>query len=397
MEFVSIQSQYAFTGNPLILRHNMPAIEGSDVDGSLVLSLGGYKLYEARVSMPLNIDVAEIVDCVIDPLGTPRFADGDSFVALVEDWRMFEDRRRLDAVLTYGSGDDYESSCYVFKGGVSKQNFRSLMAMGEDIFTAKILNPAGNFFLTTRTHSWFVSIPETELSPLYFFVEPNEGIAVTGLLNGETIAENTLSPGIYALSVEMLRKWHFDNFGQIVNAFDIYKVFRGIKIFACRIVIEQEPLAKDYLTLRFRNSFGVMERMFVAGTIKYEFTHSGAEESRYNRYDRDVADFTKERTKIEVSKSILISTIVRSTDRVKFLLDLLSSEDVYIENADESLIKVIPSVESLIIPHKMDMPTPIDLKLETVEADKAIMADIISDEEFSRGRIHSRQFDNHFN
>lgn len=398
MQFVWLQSDFAFSRNPMMLRQDMPALKGSEVDGSLILSLGGYKFYEGRVSMPMYINVAEIVDSYVPFLAEPRFlpANGEApCLELVEDWQVIEDRRRVDAVLSYGSGDDYEAYCYVLKGGISKQNFRQVISLGDDIFSVRFLNPACNFFLTTRSQSWPLVMRETELSPLYFLLSPGESIVISSLLDGEEFAPSGLVSGIYALSVDNLRKWYYDNFGELVNAFDVYKVIQGENVFACRIVVTPVEPSKEWLMLKFRNSLGVMERICLPGVSVNQYSYS-PDDAMYQRYDNSVDDFRYERTRLPRAQSIQFTTLVEGAERAGYFMDMVSSEEVYIEGSG-LLIRVNPYVEDFAVAATPQAPIPAVLTLELVESESMIMPNVVSGEEFAKGRIHSSQFNNPFN
>lgn len=399
MQFVWLQSEFAFSRNPMMLRQDMPALNGDEVDGSLVLSVGGYKVYEGRVSMPLYMNVAEIVDAYVPFFGEPRSfsAKEDApCLELIEDWRAIEYRRRVDAVLAYGSGDDYEEYCYALKGGISKQNFRRITSLGDDIFSTRFLNPACNFFMTTRAQSWCIQIPEVELSPLYFILGTNEDIAISSIINDDEYSVSDLIPGIYALSVENLRKWFYDNSGQLVNAFNVYKIIKGKKLFACRIVITEVDATKERNVLKFRNSLGVMERIAVSDSLVNEFSYPQADDT-YSSYDGSVDDFKTVRSRMCRTQHMTINTNLSGSERVGYFMDMVSSEEVYLERANGLLIRVIPSVEDLKMAANSDAPIPIELGLDVVETESMIMPEIVTGEEFARGRIHSPQFNNPFN
>lgn len=398
MQFVWLQSDFAFSRNPMMLRDDMPALKGSEVDGSLVLSLGGRKIYEGRVSMPMYVDIAGIVDPCLSFFTEPRFRyeDGEgSYLKLVEDWQFIEDHRRIDAILSYGSGDDYEAYCYALKGGISKQNFNRIISLGEDIFSTKLLNPACNFFMTTRTQTWCISIPETEMSPLYFMLGENESLLISGLVGKEELMMDNPIPGIYALSVENLRKWYYDNFGQLVNAYDVYKVVQGNRAFACRIVITQADAVKEHYGLKFRNSFGIMERIDISGSMVNEYSYPDKDDEMY--VSCDVDDFKNMRRRMHRSHHMVISTEICGTERSAYFMDMVSSEEVYLERDNGLLIRVIPAVEDIKIAAHQETPIPVELGLDMVEMECMIMPEVENGEEFMRGRIHSKQFNNPFN
>lgn len=401
MQFVWLQSDFAFSRNPMMLRDDMPPLEGGEVDGSLILSLGGYKIYEGRVSMPMYINIAEIVDSFVPFFAEPRtFGDnGDApYLELVEDWQTLEYYRRVDAVLSYGSGDDYKAYCYALKGGISKQNFSRIISLGKDIFSAKLLNPACNFFMTTRTPSWCISMPETELSPLYFILNDNEGLLISGVMGHEELMSANLIPGIYALSVETLRKWFYDNFGQLVNAYDVYKIVDGNKVFACRIVITHSDASKEHYRLKFRNSFGVMECIDLPGQMINEYSYPQDDEGLlYMRYDGNVDDFKSMRQRNYRSQHMIISTKICGVDRSNYFMDMVSSDEVYLERDNELFVRVIPSVEEMSVAVNPEAPIPVELGLDMVETECIIMPEVASGEEYAKGRIHTRQFNEPFN
>lgn len=269
------------------------------------------------------------------------------------------------------------------------------MTESSDIFTRRFLDSAGNFFLTTRTASWIITIKETELHPLYFFAQsrPIE-IHSGGLDEAVVIPATGQSPQLRLLDIEEIRRYGIENCGILDNVIDV----RVDGVTVCRIVIQEaEPVPERYRLL-FRNSYGVWEIMEIIGSLTVnDSTDDAAEESEYSRYDGATDSFTRCRIRSGVARILTVPTGPKRRDEIPMVMDMLRSTEVYLLDYAPDRIKVIPSAEEIIYPHDPVAPVSFNLHLTLCDRDAVITPEYIDGSESRRPGIFSPEFSEQFN
>jgi len=177
--------------------------------------------------------------------------DGNTdYICKIEDDRRID--QRVATIREYtDNGYEDDASVIVIPGGISKQNYKALDAMGTDIFLQRFYNPACNFFMTTRTIGWRIAMKETELMPLYFLSEKEQFITLIELTQNIRYGAY-IQRGVYAFDVSVLRRELYDDEGIISNMFDVYRDGK----YACRIVIERSDATKRALSLEISQFIG---------------------------------------------------------------------------------------------------------------------------------------------
>ena len=359
--------------------------------GHYYLTLGGKRIYDGRFNPPVWINLSEIVDA-----NTPWFPEisgtNTEPVIQVESPNDIE-RRRLYGYFEYDTADR-EMQCYVFPGGVSKQNYSAMAQKGTDMMSVRFLNPAGNFFLTTRTADWCIYIKESEICPLYFFVrQTSDSYEIVDPITKNTMTFDWMEYGVCALDLAALRYSFYTEFGVLASIFDVY----CNRVNACRIVITQASASRDRYRLKFRNSLGVFEIIELTGAISITPEYPDSEDATVRRYDAVIDDFYADRERIVRKLTISVSTGVKRPDEVRLLMDMLGSEDVYLLDLTPYPIKVIPSADDMTYMARPDTPQNFNLKLELADEETYIMQDIISGDEGSNPRIFTDEFNDKFN
>jgi hypothetical protein len=288
----------------------------------------------------------------------------------------------------------YEDSQQVtiIPGGISKQNYKALNSMGTDIFLQRFHHASCNFFMTTRTISWRITMKETEIMPLYFLSEKEQTISLVELTQNIKYTAS-IGVGMYAFDVQRFRRYIYNSEGVISNMFDVYRDGQ----YSCRVVIERSDATKERYLLKFRNSLGVFEMIEVVGqmTITPEFDPDG--EAVFNRYDSITDDYYSTRERVSRPQSISILTGSKRSDEVRFLMDMLSSEEVYLLDMISIPIRVIPSVDEMQYLATPDEPAIFTLKLDIADTETNIMQEIIDGTEGKKPRVFSKQFNDKFN
>lgn len=392
----NVKKGIAFSKNPILLRSSLTVDDYNPITGIpfTVYASGMNQRYVGRYNQPFSVNISEIVDAYAYTIGEPIMSYHINGVREVEDNGTISERK-IYVDITEDNLDEWE--CLIIAGGVSRQNYRRYARMKTDAFEARFLNNANNFFMTTRTAGWRIVMKETELYPLYFIsLERFLYMTVVERTTGKTlIQDGNFDNGIFALDIDALRKQFFDEYGVLSNSFDIYK--GDPSQYSCSIVIERSDPARERYRLKFRNSLGVFEIIELAGELAITPDYAAADEARFSRYDAETDDFTADRERITRPQSLTIETGVMRADTVRFLMDMIGSEEVYLLDLSELPVKVIPSIEELKYKPRPETPQKFTVKLQMAEDETNIMQDIIDGTEGRKPRVFSKQFSKQFN
>lgn len=293
-------------------------------------------------------------------------------------------------VVNEGEEED-NLSFTAWKGGISKKEFKRLRNMGTDIFSLKFLNESCNFFFTTRSNDWRIMMRETELYPLCF-IYPEHELKITELLTGQSLAIPGTAGNFYALNLESVRLKFFTDYGVLANLFDVYSG----DTFALRIGIEQSPTVRERYRLRFLNSYGVYEVFSLEGEASVTPGMDEDEDAVFRRYDEITDDYYSDRIRTEIQEAVTIKTGFKRPQEIRFLLDLLSSDDVYLSGYGREEIKVIPSAEEFSYRVRPDAPQNVTLKLTFTDKESNWTGEI-TESGYRKPRVHSKEFSKQFN
>lgn len=287
--------------------------------------------------------------------------------------------------------EEYNLSFTAWKGGISKKEFKRLRNMGTDIFSLKFLNESCNFFFTTRSNDWRITMRETELYPLCF-IYPGHELKITELLTGQSLAVPGTTGSLYALNLEAVRLKFFTDYGVLANLFDVYSG----DTFALRIGIEQSPTVRERYRLRFLNSYGTYEVFSLEGEASVTPSMDEDEDAVFRRYDEITDDYYSDRIRTEIQEAVTIKTGFKRPQEIRFLLDLLSSDDVYLAGYGREEIKVIPSAEEFSYRVRPDAPQNVTLKLMFADKESNWTGEI-TESGYRKPRVHSKEFSKQFN
>lgn len=293
-------------------------------------------------------------------------------------------------VVNEGEEED-NLSFTAWKGGISKKEFKRLRNMGTDIFSLKFLNESCNFFFTTRSNDWRIMMRETELYPLCF-IYPGHELKITELLTGQSLAVPGTAGNFYALNLEAVRLKFFTDYGVLANLFDVYSG----DMFALRIGIEQSPTVREHYRLRFLNSYGTYEVFSLEGEASVTPGMDEDEDAVFRRYDEITDDYYSDRIRTEIQEAVTIKMGFKRPQEIRFLLDLLSSDDVYLAGYGREEIKVIPSAEEFSYRVRPDAPQNVTLKLTFADKESNWTGEI-TESGYRKPRVHSKEFSKQFN
>lgn len=368
----------AFTRNPIFLSVSSCSM------ATYSIRMNNEEVFKGNGIGEFRVNIAEIVETGIS--GTRILPEGTNHIFAVSG---------LSAEVTIRVVNEGEEECNLsftaWKGGISKKEFKRLRNLGTDIFNLKFLNESCNFFFTTRSNDWRIIMRETELYPLCF-IYPEHELKITELLTGRSIFLPGTAGNLHALNLEAVRLEFFTSYGVLANLFDVYSG----GTFACRIGIEQSPTVRERYQLRFLNSYGVYEVFSLEGDASVTPGMDKDDNAVFRRYDEITDDYYSDRIRTDIQTVVTIKTGFKRPQEIRFLLDLLSSDDVYLAGYGREEIKVIPSAEEF--SYRVHPETPQNVTLKLTFADKeSNWTGEIAESGYRKPRVHSKEFSKQFN
>ena len=368
----------AFTRNPIFLSVSSCSM------ATYSIRMNNEEIFKGNGIGEFRVNIAEIVETGIT--GARILPDNTDHILAVSG---------LSAEVTIhvvNEGEEEDNLSFTaWKGGISKKEFKRLRNMGTDIFSLKFLNESCNFFFTTRSNDWRIMMRETELYPLCF-IYPGHELKITELLTGQSLTVPGTAGNFYALNLEAIRLKFFTDYGVLANLFDVYSG----DTFALRIGIEQSPTVRERYRLRFLNSYGTYEVFSLEGEASVTPGMDEDEDAVFRRYDEITDDYYSDRIRTEIQEAVTVKTGFKRPQEIRFLLDLLSSDDVYLAGYGREEIKVIPSAEEFSYRVRPDAPQNVTLKLTFAEKESNWTGEI-TESGYRKPRVHSKEFSKQFN
>ena len=368
----------AFTRNPIFLSVSSCSM------ATYSIRMNNEEIFKGNGIGEFRVNIAEIVETGIT--GARILPDNMDHILAVSG---------LSAEVTIhvvNEGEEEDNLSFTaWKGGISKKEFKRLRNMGTDIFSLKFLNESCNFFFTTRSNDWRIMMRETELYPLCF-IYPEHELKITELLTGQSLAIPGTAGNFYALNLEAVRLKFFTDYGVLANLFDVYSG----DTFALRIGIEQSPTVREHYRLRFLNSYGTYEVFSLEGEAGVTPGMDEDEDAVFRRYDEITDDYYSDRIRTEIQEAVTIKTGFKRPQEIRFLLDLLSSDNVYLSGYGQEEIKVIPSAEEFSYRVRPDAPQNVTLKLTFAEKESNWTGEI-TESGYRKPGVHSKEFSKQFN
>lgn len=368
----------AFTRNPIFLSVSSYSM------ATYSIRMNNEEIFKGNGIGEFRVNIAEIVETGI--ASTPILPDNTESLLAVSGLSA-----KVTIHVVNEGEEEYNLSFTAWKGGISKKEFKRLRNMGTDIFSLKFLNESCNFFFTTRSNDWRITMRETELYPLCF-IYPGHELKITELLTGQSLAVPGTAGNFYALNLEAVRLKFFTDYGVLANLFDVYSG----DTFALRIGIEQSPTVRERYRLRFLNSYGTYEVFSLEGEASVTPGMDEDEDAVFRRYDEITDDYYSDRIRTEIQEAVTIKTGFKRPQEIRFLLDLLSSDDVYLAGYGREEIKVIPSAEEFSYRVRPDAPQNVTLKLMFADKESNWTGEI-TESGYRKPRVHSKEFSKQFN
>lgn len=367
----------ALSGNPI----RLDIVSTSPV--TYTMTAGEEVIFEGSAEEGnLAIFIDEILSAIVGPT---RFTGQETDILLETSGNIKE----CTINIANTEGDKKTLQQKVVLGGISKRAMRHLNQEGSNIFTFKLLNAAGNFFMSTRSETRVLVIRETELRPL-LFIAPKAEFTITAAEGLTKVIEGLTIGQCYALNLEALRRWFFDTENVLLNQF-VVSTDEGE---AVTIVISPATTEKERYYLEFLNSYGCYECIDVSG--KPTLDQDTGEEETYGKYDELVNDYVESRERLRTVDTIHVQTGFKTGKDLLFLLDMLSSDDIYLLGYEDREIKVNASADSLAIAKTMGQPQSLPITLKFADSERHFTQALLGDD-FNNPRIHTKEFSKEFN
>ena len=230
----------------------------------------------------------------------------------------------------------------IFGGGISNLYKRFLATAETNIFDFKLKNQETNFFLTTRTNDYIITIPEDELLPLYYY---GSGMAFT-VKNGDDVLAvydhtSETDEVLHSIDFNQLRKLAVAELGRLVNYFRLTTA-NG---WACSVLITNVDQPSGCFLI-FKNSWGCDEKIGVKGIVKY--TPSITESSKIKRQDSTTREFKTINQRTTYTNVYKLDVGYRTYEERMFLVDMLVTGIARIEiNGMQLTVNIASSTEEL--------------------------------------------------
>jgi hypothetical protein len=249
----------------------------------------------------------------------------------------------------------------IFGGGISKLLVRMLAGNNSNIFSWKLKDSTTNFFLTTRTNSFTIAIPENELMPLYYYAKGLKfdiKVDDTIVMSKDHTAD--IEETLQFIDFSALRLQLVGSINKLVSAFRIVTVAG----WSCSIVITQAETPTDF-QLKFKNSWGVWEKISLHNVVN--FTPAIGEATKINQFDAIVNDFVSTTSRKSIGNIFTAESGYKTANERFFLMDMLSSKSVlFVTYGREYACNV--TTDTTLIASTMGDPISVNLKIELQDA-----------------------------
>lgn len=379
-------TENAFTRNPVYLSVETTSMVTYNIMHCLNFEYRR-SLFTGNGNGSFKVNIAEVLETVFEDIPVLS-GSSDILINLSSGWY------NKATIMIIMQNEEAETETLVlaaWRGGIGKRAFKKLHEEGNNIFSLKFLNESCNFFFTTRSNDWRITMRETELYPLCF-IYPGHELKITELLTGQSLAVPGTTGSLYALNLEAVRLKFFTDYGVLANLFDVYSG----DTFALRIGIEQSPTVREHYRLRFLNSYGTYEVFSLEGEASVTPGMDEDEDAVFRRYDEITDDYYSDRIRTEIQEAVTIKTGFKRPQEIRFLLDLLSSDNVYLSGYGQEEIKVIPSAEEFSYRVRPDAPQNVTLKLTFAEKESNWTGEI-TESGYRKPGVHSKEFSKQFN
>jgi len=282
----------------------------------------------------------------------------------------------IDNVEYAGNPDSTKRHDFIVYGGAISWILKQLLIDGNtDIFSWKLKNSETNFFLSTRTNDYTLYVPENELEPLYYYAK---GLKFDIKADDEIIAsiDHTADAdeSLQSIDFSALRQQMVVAKNKFINSFTITTA-SGL---SCSVLITSAEQATDFY-LKFKNSYGVYERLAIHGVISY--TPALNDSEKFKEFDPVIDDMIDRQQRKQISHIYTAELGYRTQNERLFTLDLLRNDSVvFAANGIEMGCNV--SADNLVLASTEAQPRTMQIKIELQDIDP-FYSPILGDEDYN--------------
>jgi len=226
----------------------------------------------------------------------------------------------------------------------------------------KLKNSETNFFLSTRTDDYTLYIPETELEPLFYYAKGMKFYIKAGdeiILSVDHSADAEES--LQSIDFSALRQQIVATKNKFINSFTITTASGS----SCSVLITSAEKVADFY-LKFKNSFGVYERLAIHGMVSY--TPALSDPEKLKEFDPVIDDMIDRQQRKQISHIYIAELGYRTQHERLFMLDLLRNDSVVlVANGIEMGCNV--SADNLVLASTDSQPRTLQLKIELQDID----------------------------
>ncbi|TFD95548.1 hypothetical protein E2605_11925 [Dysgonomonas capnocytophagoides] len=352
-------ASFSLAGNPVLFEIETDSADPVDVlvevNGSSV-NLIAYP-YPKNLSYTADIEISDILKAHFDQ--DTSVPDDNIIVSALADFV-------LDYSVTIGTS---KVELHTINGGISDQLALVLDEYGMDAFSYRLESTDRSFLFTTRTNSPNIILKESEVFP-FIFLHPGQSISFK-TANNRVITTPSMTKGTACLmDINTLRKTFYDLYKEVPTYFQILVE----NSYTFDITVTPNRISEDFHLLRFRNSLGGFEQMEITG--RPYFTPEISDDYSWKKLNsRRTFETRKERN--EISHKLTVETGYKTGDELFFLMDILSSDQVYLVSRDESIRRCMVKASSDIkIPFPVITPQSIALEISLLVSEKFYSPDV---------------------
>lgn len=340
-------ANFSLTGNPVLFEIETNSIDPLDilveVNGESI-ELTAYPITKDTFIAVAEIEISDILKAQFNQEGTVVSLDG--IISVLDDFVM-------DYSVTIGNT---KLELHAVDGGISDYLASILEEYDMDAFLYRLESTARSFLFTTRTNSPNIVLKESEIYP-FVFLHPGKTISFKTANNRVVTTPAMEKSTACLMDINTLRKTFYDLYKEVPSYIQILVE----DSYAFDITLVPNRISEDFYLLRFKNSLGGIEQFEVTG--RSYFTPEVSDDYSWKQLNsRRVFETRKERN--EITHMITVETGYKNRDELFFLMDILSSDQVYLVRSDGSIQRCLVKVSSDIkVPFPVVTPQSVSLEI----------------------------------
>ncbi len=349
MRIIKQPDTFSFAGNPIL--YEVETDDDSTVIITVTVESEVLVLSRQPFSKRLRFDISDLVQTYFKDIA---IADGAIVMKL-------EDFTSQCTVKIETTNAEYTHTITLFQGGIPNWMIKELAFSNKNMFSYRLFNYSSLFLFTTRTNSHHLYIRETESFPIPF-IHPGVDITFISInrrvLTFPRFAEGTMC----VMDLHAIRRGFYEMYNELPSYVNV-QVFED---FAFDITYLPNAISDEVYYLKFKNSIGGYEVIEIAGVA--QTVPVIAEEKTWNtRNEHNFFEENRQRTAI--TETIQVEVGYKTPDELSFLLDMVSSDEIYFKQGEIEM-RCHVTAEEPRIPFKTIEPGTITLTIRAITEER---------------------------